>query len=201
MELFERVGACFDDFRRPALIVHDCRCLAGKRVPGILLGHEDLSGHDELRRDPAFGAILGRLEPRRAGCAPLAGKSALNRFELSAAGVSAGKARKAAAGFGKLDQVKADLFVEKHPLPPVETVIDPDATGFMLHGGQEHRFHHGYCDHHCYPPPLCFCGRYLVMVRLCAAGGDPAAGVEDGLEALTRQIRARWPGARGAAPR
>ena len=196
MGLFDRLGACFDDRRRPELTVHDCRSLAGQRVLGILLGHEDLSDHDELRKDPAVGAVLGRLEPRRAGCAPLAGKSTLNRFELSAAGVSAGKARKTAADFGKMDRLMADLFMEKHPRPPEEIVIDLDATDFELHGGQERRFYHGYYDEHCYLPLLHFCGRDPVMVRLCAAGGDPAAAGEDGLEALTRRLRARWPDTR-----
>ena len=190
MNLFGRLGACFRDHRRPELTVHSCRSLAGQRVLGILLGHEDLSDHDELRRDPAFGAVMGRLDPRRADCAPLAGKSTLNRFELSAAGADAGKARKTAAGFGKMDRLMVDLFIEKHPRPPEEIVIDLDATDFELHGGQERRCCHGYYDEHCYLPLLYFCGRDPVMVRLCAAGG------EDDLEALTRRLRARWPDTR-----
>ena len=105
MNLFDRLGACFRDHRRPDLTVHSCRSLAGQRVLGILLGHEDLSDHEELRKDPALGSVLGRLESRRADCAPLAGKSTLNRFELSAAGVNPWKARKIAAGFGKMDRL------------------------------------------------------------------------------------------------
>ncbi|MFO1510698.1 MAG: transposase [Steroidobacteraceae bacterium] len=51
-----------------------------------LLGHEDLNDHEQLRHDPVFGALLGKLEPqRRADCAALAGKSTLNRLELHAA--------------------------------------------------------------------------------------------------------------------
>ena len=107
MNLFDLLVACFRDHRRPELTVRGRRSLAGQRVPGILLGHEDLSDHEELRRDPAFVAVLGCLDPRRAGCAPLAGKSTLNRFELSAGGVSAGKDRKTAAGFGKMDRLCA----------------------------------------------------------------------------------------------
>ncbi len=196
MNLFDRLGACFRDHRRPDLTVHSCRSLAGQRVLGILLGHEDLSDHEELRKDPALGSVLGRLESRRADCAPLAGKSTLNRFELSAAGVNPWKARKIAAGFGKMDRLMADLFIEKHARPPEEIVIDLDATDFELHGGQERRFYHGYYDEYCYLPLLYFCGRDPVMVRLCAAGGDPAAGVEDDLETLVRRLRARWPGTR-----
>ena len=196
MNLFDRLGACFRDHRRPELTVHDCRSLAGQRVLGILLGCEDLSDHEELRKDPALGSVLGRLEPRRADCAPLAGKSTLNRFELSAAGVNPGKARKIAAGFEKLDRLMVDLFIEKHAEPPEEIVIDLDATDFELHGGQERRCCHGYYDEYCYLPLLYFCGRDPVMVRLCAAGGDPAAGVEDDLETLVRRLRFHWPDTR-----
>ena len=194
--LFDRLGACFRDQRRPELTVHSCRTLAAQRVPGILLGHEDLNDHEELRNDPALCSVLGCIEPRRAGCAPLAGKSTLNRFELSAAGADAGKARKTVADFEQMDQLMADLFMEKHPEPPEEIVIDLDATDFELHGGQERRFYHGYYDEYCYLPLLYFCGRDPVMVRLCAAGGDPAAGVAEDLEALTRRLRTRWPDTR-----
>ena len=129
MGLFDRLGACFDDLRRPELVVHDTRSLAGQRVLGTLLGCEDISDHEELRKDPAFGAVLGRVGSRRPDCGPLAGKSTLNRFELSAAGVNPGKARKTAADFEKMDRLMADLFIEKHAEPPEEIVIDPAATG------------------------------------------------------------------------
>ena len=194
--LFDRLGRCFSDQRRPGLTVHSCRTLAGQRVPGILLGHEDLNDHDELRNDPAICAVLGRLEPGRAGCAPLAGRSTLNRSGLSAAGAGAGKARKTVAGFGQMDQLMADLFMEKHAELPEEVVIDLDATDFELHGGQEKRFYHGYYDEYCYLPLLYFRGRDPVMVRLCAAGGDPAGGVAEDPEALTWRLRMRWPDTR-----
>ena len=52
-----------------------------QRVFGIALGYADLVDKDDLRRDPALGAALGRIEARRPGLAPLAGKSTLNRLE------------------------------------------------------------------------------------------------------------------------
>ena len=38
---------------------------------------------DQLRHDPALAVLTGKLEARRAGCAPHAGKSTLNRPALS----------------------------------------------------------------------------------------------------------------------
>ena len=71
--LVDRFAGCFSDGRAADRVVHEVATLVGQRVFGIALGYEDLVGHDELRRDPVPGAVLGRLEARRRDCAPLAG--------------------------------------------------------------------------------------------------------------------------------
>ena len=50
---------------------------------GIALGYEDLNDHDELRHDPVMAVLAGKLKARRRDCAALAGKSTLNRLEIS----------------------------------------------------------------------------------------------------------------------
>ena len=50
---------------------------------GIALGYGDLNDHDELRHDPMLAVLSGKLAARREDCAPVAGKSTLNRLELS----------------------------------------------------------------------------------------------------------------------
>ena len=62
------------------------RDLVGQRVFGIALGYEDLIDHDQLRHDPVMAVLAGKLEAKRADCAPLAGKSTLNRLEHAPAG-------------------------------------------------------------------------------------------------------------------
>ena len=47
-------------------IEHSVRTLLGQRVFGIALGYEDLNDHEQLRHDPVWGALLGKLE-RRSG--------------------------------------------------------------------------------------------------------------------------------------
>jgi Transposase DDE domain group 1 len=69
--------------RAADLVVHEVQSLVGQRVFGIALGYEDLIDHDQLRHDPVMAVLGGKLEARRADCAPLAGKSTLNRLELS----------------------------------------------------------------------------------------------------------------------
>ena len=84
--LVRRFAACFRDARAPERIEHEVATLVGQRVFGIALGHEDLVDHDQLRQDPVLAVLAGKLEARRAGCAPLAGKSTLNRLEHAPSG-------------------------------------------------------------------------------------------------------------------
>jgi hypothetical protein len=84
--LVERFAACFQDARTPDLIAHELSTLVGQRVFGIALGYEDLVDHDQLRHDPVLAVLGGKLMSRRATCAPLAGKSTLNRLEHAPSG-------------------------------------------------------------------------------------------------------------------
>ena len=81
--LVDRFAACFNDYRKPERIEHRVATLVGQRVFGIALGYEDVNDHDDLRRDPVMAVLAGKLEAGRANCAPVAGKSTLNRLELS----------------------------------------------------------------------------------------------------------------------
>jgi Transposase DDE domain group 1 len=84
-EVSERLAACFHDRRCRELVEHSVETLVGQRVFGIALGYEDINDHDELRHDPTMAVLAGKLEAGRVNCAPVAGKSTLNRLELSRA--------------------------------------------------------------------------------------------------------------------
>ena len=83
IRMMDRLASCFHDVRCPELIEHQVVTLVGQRVFGIALGYEDLNDHDELRHDPMLAVLSGKLAARREDCAPVAGKSTLNRLELS----------------------------------------------------------------------------------------------------------------------
>ena len=83
LELVDRFAGCFQDHRRAGLVEHEVRTLVGQRVFGQALGYEDLNDHDWLRHDPVTAVLVGKLAARRRDCAPAAGKSTLNRLELS----------------------------------------------------------------------------------------------------------------------
>jgi hypothetical protein len=65
------------------LAEHRVATLVGQRVLGIALGYEDLVDHDKLGHDPATTVLIGNLEAQRSDGARAAGKSTLNRLELS----------------------------------------------------------------------------------------------------------------------
>jgi Transposase DDE domain group 1 len=191
--LIDRLAGCFIDRRAAQLIEHSVRTLLGQRVFGMALGYEDLNDHEQLRHDPVFGALLGKLEPKRRGdCAALAGKSTLNRLELHpAAGVN--RYHKIVPDNEAIERLWVELFLEAHGAAPAEIVLDLDATDDPLHGHQEGRFFHGYYDSYCYLPLYIFCGEHLLCAKLRRSNIDGAAGAREEVERLVAQIRARWP--------
>ena len=148
--LIERFAGCFTDHRSAELVVDEVAGLVGQRVFGIALGYEDLIDHDQLRHDPVMAVLGGRLEARRADCAPLAGKSTLNRLELSREEPT--RYHKISYDAAAIEGLFVDLFVDAHAAPPPQITLDLDATDDALHGHQEERFFHGYYDSYCYLP-------------------------------------------------
>ena len=107
----------------------------------------------------------------------LAGKSTLNRLELTSEKADAGsRYKKIVADWEAMDKLLVEVFLESDGLPPREIVIDVDATYDPLHGHQEGRFFHGYYGHYCYLPLYLFCGDKFLGARLREADEDPAAG-------------------------
>jgi hypothetical protein len=189
--LVGRFAECFIDRRRPELVEHLVPTLVGQRIFGIALGYEDLNDHDELRHDPVMAVLAGKLQARRGDCAPVAGKSTLNRLELSRD--VATRYHKIAHDPVAIEALFVTLFLDAHKTPPREIVIDLDATDDPLHGHQEGRFFHGYYDSYCYLPLYIFCGRHLLVAKLRPANIDASAGSVDEIARIVAQIRARWP--------
>jgi hypothetical protein len=189
--LTRRFASCFSDIRQAALIEHEVVTLVGQRVFGIALGYEDLNDHDELRHDPVMAVLAGKLEARRADCAPVAGKSTLNRLELSRP--IATRYHKISHDPAAIERLLVDLFLETHRRPPRQIVLDLDATDDPLHGRQEGRFFHGYYDCYCYLPLYVFCGRHLLASKLRRSNIDASAGALEEVARIVAQVRTRWP--------
>src|ERR1700734_3582454 len=191
LDMVRRLAGCFRDARDPRFVGHAVAPLIGQRVFGIALGYEDLNDHDELRHDPLMAVLAGKLQAWRSDCAPAAGKSTLNRLELS---------RETATRYHKISHEKAaiealfvDIFLEARARAPKEIILDLDATDDPLHGHQEGRFFHGYYDCYCYLPLYVFCGRHLLAAKLRPSNIDGSAGAVEEVARIVAQIRARWP--------
>ena len=192
--LMDRFASCFHDERRQDLIEHEIVTLVGQRVFGIALGYEDINDHDELRHDPLMAVLAGKLKARRKECAPVAGKSTLNRLELSR--LEPTRYHKISHNPIAIKRLLVDLFLEAHDRAPSEVILDLDATDDPVHGNQEGRFFHGYYDCYCYLPLYVFCGRHLLAAKLRPASMDAAAGAVEEVTRLVAHIRRRWPHAR-----
>lgn len=191
IRLVDRFAACFQDSRRQDLVEHEVRTLVGQRVFGVALGHEDLVDHDWLRHDPVMAVLVGKLAARRRDCGPAAGKSTLNRLELSRPVPT--RYHKISHDPAAIEALLVDLFLEAHAAAPEEIVLDLDATDDLLHGNQEGRFFHGYYGGYCYLPLYVFCGRHLLAAKLRRSNIDGSAGAMEEVGRIVGQIRSRWP--------
>jgi hypothetical protein len=194
IRLVDRFAECFADSRAPELIEHTVGTLVGQRVFALALGYEDLVDHDQLRHDPTLAVLAGKLSARRKDCAPLAGKSTLNRLELG--GPELTRYHRIAWDGAKIEGLFVDLFLEAHQHPPKQIILDLDATDDPLHGHQEGRFFHGYYDCYCYLPLYIFSGRHLLAAKLRRANIDASAGTVEETARIVAQIRTRWPAVR-----
>jgi hypothetical protein len=189
--LVERFAGRFSDGRSRDRIEHAITTLVGQRVFGLALGYEDLLDHDWLRHDPVMAVLAGKLEARRPNCAPLAGKSTLNRLEHAPGGEPT-RYHRIGHDAAAIERLFVELFLDAHRKPPAQIILDLDATDDPLHGHQEGRFFHGYYDCWCYLPLYVFCGRHLLAAKLRRSNIDASAGAVEEIGRIVREIRARW---------
>jgi hypothetical protein len=189
INLLGRLAGCFNDGRSPLLISHGLSEMLAQRIYGLALGYEDLNDHEQLRSDPLLGLLSGKRELDE----PLAGKSTLNRLELSG---RSQRYHKISYSTESMDRLLTDLYIESQATVPEQIVLDLDATDIPLYGHQPERFFHGYYDSYCYLPLYIFSGDQLLCARLRPANQDAAAGSLQEVRRIVAQLRERWPGVR-----
>jgi hypothetical protein len=124
----------------------------------------------------------------------LAGKSTLNRLELTPVGADeTSRYKKITADTKRMEALFVEFFLQAHPQPPERIVLDFDATDDPVHGDQLGRFFHGYYREYCFLPLYVFCGDELLGAWLRPADIDASAGSVKKLAAIVRRIREVWP--------
>jgi hypothetical protein len=199
--LVQKFASCFTDHRDPEKIEHPVVDLLKQRLFGLCLGYEDLNDHDWLRHDALLAAIVGKADPegnarplaRDRGKA-LAGKSTLNRLELTPVGADAGdRYKKIGADIHATHNFLVDAFLIQQATPPRRIVLDLDATDDPVHGDQLGKFFHGYYKSYCFLPLYVFCEDHPLLALLRPSDIDAAAGAVKHLDRIVKRIRQSWP--------
>ena len=199
--IIKKFAACFTDHRDTDLIEHSVEELLAQRIYALALGYEDLNDHDELRSEPLLAVLVGKHDPtgknrlrQRDKGKALAGKSTLNRLELSPVGANKNsRYKKITVDRHAVDDFFIEVFLDSYSQAPSEIVLDLDATDDPLHGHQAGRFFHGYYKSYCYLPLYIFCGEHLLCARLRPSDIDACAGSVKELARIVSKIRTRWP--------
>jgi hypothetical protein len=197
----EGFARCFSDYRDPDLVEHSLIDLLKQRIFGLCLGYEDLNDHDRLRYDPLLAVLVGKQDPQgqervrvRDRGKALAGKSTLNRLELTPVRANASsRYKKIVAHLDTMQTYLVQAFFAQYLVPPQRIVLDVDATHNPLHGHQLGRFFHGYYDEYCYLPLYIFCGDHPLLALLRPSNIDTPTGLLKHLIRIVGQIRQRWP--------
>ena len=199
--ILHEFARCFTDHRDPNRTEHTLEQLLAQRIYGIALGYEDLNDHDELRKDPLLAVVAGSKDPmgtdraraRDVGKA-LAGKSTLNRLELSESeSAHSDRYKKIAADAPQIDRFMVSMFIRSQKKAPKQIILDLDTTDDPVHGMQEGRFFHGHYGHYCFLPLYIFTGEHILFSRLLPGNADAKKAVLPELERIVGRIRGEWP--------
>src|SRR5437764_2218836 len=199
--VIRQFAACFTDHRDPDLTEHTVAELIAQRVYALALGYEDLNDHDDLRTDPLLATVVGKGDPtgktrrrERDRGKPLAGKSTLNRLELTPVGAGKdSRYKKVVCRTHDVERLFVSLFLQAHAQPPERIVLDLDATDDPIHGHQLGRFFHGYYDTYCFLPLYIFCGDHPLGAVLRPSDIDASAGCLVHVQRIVTRLRQRWP--------
>jgi len=201
-QVTDKFADCFTDFRDQSKVELSVLQMVRQRVMGLCLGYEDLNDHDELRKDILFATLAGRDDPlgqsrkrQRDKGKPLAGRSTLNRLELTREELDPKNHRykKILARSENMRRFFVECFTEHYRHEDGPLILDLDGSDDPLHGDQLGKFFHGYYDCYCYLPLFVFCGKYLLSARLRRSNIGDAEGAVEELEMILPILRRRWP--------
>jgi Transposase DDE domain group 1 len=197
--LTRRLAGCFGDQRHPGFVEHAVPELLAQRLYAEALGYEDVNDHQQLRHDPLLAAACGKTDPLgqdrlfHPGAA-LAAPATLNRLELS--NNKKTRCHKLPHDPQQIQALLVEMGARCVPKHAVEIVLDLDAMGHRLHGGQEGRHFNAYYDDYVYLPLYAFVGAIPVWAQLRTGDHGAAHGVVPALAQIVAALRRRCKQAR-----
>jgi len=190
-KVIKQFSKCFKDYRNPDACEYTLYQLLAQRIYGICAGYEDLNDHDFLKKDELFTLLTNKTKDKE-----IAGKSTLNRLELSSGNYSQAKQdryKKIVANDKKIERLFVRLFLQAYKKSPKSIILDFDPTDIPIHGNQEGKFFHGYYDKNCFLPLYVFANGFLLFAKLRKANIDGAYEAKKALEMIVSEIRKKWP--------
>jgi hypothetical protein len=200
------LAARLPDPRSPLFVQHSVEAILTQEVYALLAGYPDHNDADDLRTDPLF-QILADVSPDTER--PLASGSTLARFQYAYTRRDAEVPPEERAVLLEvraaqlqrltiLNDYLVDLFIRTRREPPVEIILDVDATDDPTHGTQALSGYHGYYRQHQYFPLHVYEGHsgFPLAAWLRPGVVHASLGAVDVLRPIVTKLRAAWPGVR-----
>ncbi len=165
-------------------VQHSLVALVRQRVYQIACGYEDQNDADDLRTDPLFKLVCGRL-PETGD--DLASQPTISRLENAP---TARACYRMAVALG-------ELYIAQRGRrgAPQNILLDIDSTDDPTHGAQEGSSYHGYYEQHMYHPLLVFDGTTGQLITAVLRPGNTHAsrGIVPLLKRIVGRLRQAWP--------
>jgi DDE family transposase len=169
---------------RRGQVQHSRLALVQQRVYQIACGYEDQNDADDLRTDPLFKVVCGRL-PETGD--DLASQPTLSRLENAP---TARACYRMAVALG-------ELYIAQRGAEgvPQTILLDIDSTDDPTHGAQAGSSYHGYYEQHMYHPLLVFDGETGQLITAVLRPGNTHAnrGIVPLLKRIVSRLRQAWP--------
>lgn len=143
---------------------------------------------------PASPIRSANTAPEPPTAARLAGKSTLNRLELTPVGADDdSRYKKIVAHMSRIENYFPEVFIRQQTTTPKRIVLDLDSTDDPIHGQQLGRFFHGYYGDYCYLPLYIFAGDHPLAAILRPSNIDASTGCLPHIERIVKRLRQSWP--------
>ncbi len=182
----ERMAACLAGCDARSDPAHSTLQMLRQRLYGILADYEDCNDHDDLRDDPVFKVVAGKLP----GDDPLASQPTLSRFENALLIPALHKL------LDFLIQSGIEHLKDRHGgVLPASLTLDLDATDDPTHGRQQLSLFHGYYGQHQYFPMVISepTTRHVFLAWMRHGTAHAALGADDALTRVVDALRAARP--------
>ena len=184
LQICQAIADCIEDWRDPDKTLHSLYQLVSQRVYQMFGGYEDANDSNQLRHDPIYKIVCGRLP--KTGAELLASQPTISRLEnhLSKSEVSA------------IRRAFIESFISRYEKPPKRVVLDIDGWDAPTHGQQQLSFFHGYYGQEMYFPVLIneADSGFPLVLQLRAGNSHPGKGVAGILRWLFWRLKRAWPG-------